>query len=447
MFNIIIFLIGAGIMFYMAWRSWSRRRKLMTKGEKVEAAVAGTVQSRDGEAYLLEFTTAGGTHCLHYPKSAKGRELAQGAVVTLYYNPDDPAEMYVEGDKSVLGAEVLYVVLGIVLLVLMAGIARREGEKKMKLEHFGMAEPGDCRVVFSAAAEELEAAVQAEKTVLDAPQDEDDLLTAAVNRAILEGFSPLFAQLMKENNLQPVTDPDFELLAVNRAEGFRAGAQFFCLPPLELGEYTGFTQPIQPRPIRELTIELEINRRHGDEDRAADAEGKRALRAKVMQDIYAQRCQQARAVAEQALIAQLGTHVTGPLPKQLVAGNYFAEQRQFNLRMQANGVNFDQYLKVQGQTVEEFRAWLHAEAERKLRSRMGLLLVAQKEELWPTEAEVDDELAHWDAKRDGEHTFASNDRRRAAQRIASSRAAAFILAHSTLTPPPAEATVLKAENR
>ena len=317
----------------------------------------------------------------------------------------------------------------------------------MKLEHFGMAEPGDCRVVFSAAAEELEAAVQAEKAAPDAPQDEDDLLTAAVNRAILEGFSPLFAQLMKENDLQPVTDPDFELLAVNRAEGFRAGVQFFCLPPLELGEYTGFTQPIQPRPIRELTIELEINRRHGDEDRAADAEGKRALRAKVTQDIYAQRCQQARAVAEQALIAQLGTHVTGPLPKQLVAGNYFAGQRQFNLRMQANGVNFDQYLKVQGQTVEEFRAWLHAEAERKLRSRMGLLLVAQKEELWPTEAEVDDELAHWDAKRDGEHTFASNDRRRAAQRIASSRAAAFILAHSTLTPPPAEATVLKAENR
>ncbi len=56
----------------------------------------------------------------------------------------------------------------------------------MKLEHFGMAEPGDCRVVFSATAEELEAAVQAEKAAPDAPQDEDDLLTAAVNRAILE---------------------------------------------------------------------------------------------------------------------------------------------------------------------------------------------------------------------------------------------------------------------
>ena len=317
----------------------------------------------------------------------------------------------------------------------------------MKLEHFGMAEPGDCRLVFTAGAEELAAAVAQVQAELDAPQEEDGLLTEAVNRTILGGFSALYEQLVQEYHVVPVTDPDFELLAVNRAEGFRVGAQFFCLPPLELGGYTGFVQPIQPRPIRELTIELEINRNHGDEDRAADAEGRRELRARVTQEIYAQRCQQARAVAEQALIAQLGTQVTGPLPKQLVAGNYFAEQRQFNLRMQANGINFDQYLKVQGQTVEEFRAWLHTEAERKLRSRMGLLLVAQREQLWPTEAEVEEELAHWDDKRDGEHTFASNDRRRAAQRIASSRAAAFILAHSTLTPPPAEATVLKAENR
>ena len=92
----------------------------------------------------------------------------------------------------------------------------------MKLEHFGMAEPGDCRVVFSAAAEELEAAVQAEKAAPDAPQDEDDLLTAAVNRAILEGFSPLFAQLMKENDLQPVTT---RILNFWRSTGPRASGR------------------------------------------------------------------------------------------------------------------------------------------------------------------------------------------------------------------------------
>ena len=71
--------------------------------------------------------------------------------------------------------------------------------------------------------EELEAAVQAEQAAPDAPKEEEDLLTAAVNRAILEGFSPLFAQLMEEHRLVPVTDPDFELLAVNRPKGSGRG--------------------------------------------------------------------------------------------------------------------------------------------------------------------------------------------------------------------------------
>ena len=141
----------------------------------------------------------------------------------------------------------------------------------MKLEHFGMAEPGDCRVVFTAGAEELAAAIAQVQAGPDAPQEEDGLLTEAVNRTILGGFSALYEQLVREYHVVPVTDPDFELLAVNRAEGFRAGAQFYALPPLEVGQYTGFVQPIEPHPIRQLTIELEINRHHGDEERAADA--------------------------------------------------------------------------------------------------------------------------------------------------------------------------------
>ena len=46
----------------------------------------------------------------------------------------------------------------------------------MVLEHVGMPQPGDCRVVFSASAEELEAAIQAEQTAENPPQAEEDLL-------------------------------------------------------------------------------------------------------------------------------------------------------------------------------------------------------------------------------------------------------------------------------
>ena len=124
MFNVLIFILGAGVMFSMAIRSRMRRKKLQKTGERVTARVAGVVQGREGDAYVLEFETAGGSHKLHYPKTPKGKGFAVGSTVTLLYDPEDPEQMYVEGDKSVLGAEVLYIVLGIVLLVLMAGIVR-----------------------------------------------------------------------------------------------------------------------------------------------------------------------------------------------------------------------------------------------------------------------------------------------------------------------------------
>ena len=125
MLNVIIFLLGAGLMFFMALRSMLARRRLCTRGEKVEATVEGIVQSRDGAAYVLAFATAGGSHRLQYHKPAKGKPFAEGSVVTLYYDPDAPDKMFVEGDKSVLGAELLYAGIGVALLVLMVGIMNR----------------------------------------------------------------------------------------------------------------------------------------------------------------------------------------------------------------------------------------------------------------------------------------------------------------------------------
>lgn len=90
MFNVLIFIIGAGIMFYMGLRSVLQRRRLQQKGQRVEARVAGTVQSRDGAAYLLEFETEGGSHRLHYPKAAKGKGFASGEMSRCTTTPKIP---------------------------------------------------------------------------------------------------------------------------------------------------------------------------------------------------------------------------------------------------------------------------------------------------------------------------------------------------------------------
>ena len=310
----------------------------------------------------------------------------------------------------------------------------------MILEHLYQGEPGAWKITFRASAQELARALQEAEG-----QTEQDRLADAVNRAILapDGFSTVWTKAVEKAGLIPVTDPDFSLQALNKDEGFRASATFFALPPLELGRYTGFVQAVEPRPIRRLTIELEINQHHGPEDRAADEAGKAALRRRVTAEIYQKRCRQAEELARRKLLVQLGDQVKGALPKKLAGISYFAEQRRFHLSLQAQGVNFDQYLQVRGQTVEQFRAELHADSERKLRSQLGLLLVARREGLWPTDAEIDAALAAWDEKKDGERTFPANDRNKAALKLARQRASDFILARSTLLPPPAEPTVVE----
>ena len=119
----------------------------------------------------------------------------------------------------------------------------------MKLEHFGMAEPGDCRVVFTASARGAGRGHCGRAGGGEPARRRGRFDGGGRQPGHFNGIFPVVRRRLVENHkLLPVTDPDFELLAVNRAEGFRAGAQFFCVPPLELGRYTGFVQPIQPRP-------------------------------------------------------------------------------------------------------------------------------------------------------------------------------------------------------
>ena len=203
-------------------------------------------------------------------------------------------------------------------------------------------------------------------------------------------------------------------------------------------------QPIEPHPLRRLTIELEINRNYGDEERAADAAGKAALRDRVTRELYAKRCAQAKDRAEKELVWQLGDEVTGPVPKRLEAGNYFAEQRQFNLSLQANGINFDQFLAVRGRRWSSSGSGCTSRQSASCAAGWGFCW-------WPSgrayshRSEVNAALAHWDEKLDGERTFPANDTRKVRQRLARAKAAAFVVAHSTLTPPPSEPLVQEPE--
>ena len=119
MFNVVLFAAGALVMLAAALHATRARRALMTRGVKVKARVAGTVHTRGGVSLALEFVTpAGPTRRLPYPLPRKAKGFEQGSEVTLYYDPDRPDKLFVEGDRAMLGAELVYYLLAAMLAVL-----------------------------------------------------------------------------------------------------------------------------------------------------------------------------------------------------------------------------------------------------------------------------------------------------------------------------------------
>ena len=314
----------------------------------------------------------------------------------------------------------------------------------MKLEQVLFPRTGVCRLIVSADADELTAAQ--EKVLAQRPDlTGDDLGNETVNCCLLDGISPVYQQAQNLHDIIPIKDPDFDLLAYAPKKGLTAACQFFILPPLTLGRYTGFVQAVEPQPVKEYAILMEINQTQGPAYNTATDTEKKVMEQAAAETLYQRSCQNAQLPAQRRLVLQLGEQVTGELDEVLLHDAFFDELENFSLRLEANKLSFDMYLKASHQTREEWDAALHKVAELKLRTELGLLLVAQRENLSPTPQQVADELHHWNAAKYRKPTFLANDVRRIRQRMAADLARQFIVEHSTLIPPPEKPVIKIAE--
>lgn len=99
----------------------------------------------------------------------------------------------------------------------------------------------------------------------------------------------------------------------------------------------------------------------------------------------------ANEVFETALIDQLVDAIEGDIPEAMYENRISEIVRDFEYRMQMQGMALAQYLQYTGMDMDAFRAGFREQAEKQVKLRLALEKVAQLEEIVPSEEELDAE--------------------------------------------------------
>lgn len=150
----------------------------------------------------------------------------------------------------------------------------------MKLTAVETPEKDVCKMTFAASAAELDAAAQAvyERTragitlegfargeatraAVEAAKGESYFWYDAINELMAREVPPLYEQALTEHALSPVTDPVYDLVRADAAEGFTATATVCLEPEITVRRYTGFTARQKANPVTEREVDHFIGRR------------------------------------------------------------------------------------------------------------------------------------------------------------------------------------------
>ena len=116
-------------------------------------------------------------------------------------------------------------------------------------------------------------------------------------------------------------------------------------------------------------------------------------RAQIHDQLAARKRTTALNRARNQIIAMLAEASKGDLPGILVENAYHNEMQSIQQQLQMQRMSLDKYLGQVHQTRDEFKATVHKMAEQNARARMALLQIAGEENLIPTDAELDAQLA------------------------------------------------------
>lgn len=117
------------------------------------------------------------------------------------------------------------------------------------------------------------------------------------------------------------------------------------------------------------------------------------LKADLKEKLTHQREHQAEDAFESKLLEQLVEILKAEIPEAMFENRVNDSVRDFDYRLQGQGLNLDTYLKYTGMDMEAFRKGFREQAEKQVKIRLALEKIAQLENIQPTEEELEAEFA------------------------------------------------------
>lgn len=96
---------------------------------------------------------------------------------------------------------------------------------------------------------------------------------------------------------------------------------------------------------------------------------------------------------ETALLEQVVESIKGEIPEAMYESRVKQNVRDFDYRLQMQGMNLETYMKYTGATMEEFSKTFRPQAEKQVKMRLALEAIVKKEGFVVADAEVDEQYA------------------------------------------------------
>ena len=115
------------------------------------------------------------------------------------------------------------------------------------------------------------------------------------------------------------------------------------------------------------------------------------LKADMKKKLEDRREKEAEEAFETKLIDQLVEKLQGEMPEAMFENRINQDVREFDYRLQSQGLNLDLYLQYTGMDMDGFRAGFREQAEKKVKLRLALEKIAELEDFPVSDEELDEE--------------------------------------------------------